>query len=46
MKNINMLKVYKGLGIGLGFASTLVLSWVGTKENEITLAKLVEKKSK
>lgn len=45
MKNkINIVKIAKIGGMALSVGGMLISSWVGSKEQEQTLAKLVEKR--
>lgn len=44
MKNIDMLKVAKGVGLVLSIGGTILTSVVAGKENEKMLEKLVDQK--
>lgn len=46
MKKINVVKVAKGAGMLLSIGGMILASWVGSKENEETLQKLVDEKIK
>lgn len=44
MKNIDVVKVAKGFGLLLSFGGMMLSSWVGSKENEKVLQKLVDER--
>ena len=44
MKNLDMVKIAKIGGLLLTIGGTIISSWVGTKENESTLQKLVDER--
>ena len=46
MKKLDVVKVAKGAGMLLSIGGMVLASWVGSKENEKTLAKLVDEKIK
>lgn len=45
-KNIDVVKLAKGAGMILSIGGMLVSSWVGSKENEKVLEKLVDERLK
>lgn len=44
MKNIDVVKVAKGVGMLLSIGGMVLTSWVGSKENEKVLQKLVDER--
>ena len=44
MDKNNTVKIVKGVGLLLSFGGMILSSWVGTKENEKTLQKLVDER--
>lgn len=44
MDKIKTVKVVKGVGLLLSFGGMILSSWVGSKENEQTLKKLVDER--
>ena len=44
MKNIDTVKIAKGVGFLLSFGGMMLSSWVGSKENEKVLQKLVDER--
>lgn len=44
MKNIDAVKIAKGVGLLLSFGGMMLSSWVGSKENEKVLQKLVDER--
>jgi hypothetical protein len=44
MKNLNVVKIAKGVGMLLSVGGMVLSSWVGSKENEKMLEKLVDER--
>ena len=46
MEKIKVVKIVKGVGMLFSIGSMLLTAWATSRENEITLAKLVENSNK